>query len=1119
MQQSLVHFLNHGILPFVGRGVQVERIEQFWRQTTDSHGLRSLLLVGEAGVGKSRLVEEIIPRITLAGGAVIHAKLYPDLTTSVAPLFARALGRSSVAQSLLKSAPEETLAGVTGALVRITSLRPTLLVIEDIHLLHGDALREFAGLLDRLSDEPLSLLCAARPVELAARATLERFLVDEIELMGLGSTEIAELYHQVLGQKLGIDLARTLEQKTCGNVLALRSALRGALRLAPGGRKTTGSTAVGRIDQRQLAESLERNVRLLSEGMAAHLNDEEKPAAALVATLGEVFARETAMAVLGDAERAERILSQLLFKGVISTAISTSDPLDEHRSAHLPLAFTHSLLHRHFIEHGAANATMLLRVIAQNLPLYSVIPFQRLVQLGCTPLDGAGQEMRAFDRTLRMGTGLRLGTDWRYEEILAQAAEVILEACLDRWSEEERVLRQIALLKSQASIMQHSVSPLGMRDHYLKIVVLASDERYTSLRIHRLHGLAYVYWSEGFFRFMPDPEPHRMPHWLEKINELLASHPELKQTREYIDCLTAQAKFASERYGPIDSAAVERALNELRETPGLDPELARYAYLMIIPYFLDDYTTPEQMAARARMLAELEEMISPGDGRAIHNLAFSRIRLLASMLRVDELLQVADKEFERARTTSSWQRIVEFGLNRMSARLLIDLDFDTALATGRELITLVPDREVGNTMFEPKIAYHLCGAAILAHDDAAIVATLSNLPYNRSTPGALYSQILALAMGDLHEVVGTKEPLEPIEFVARDLALLVLGEGDIDRDTVLRSAVDSLLTEPVYQVDSLMATSHVLRLLTMLPESDNKGSMGSAVVGAIRHTLAAQLELLASRGLHRIMASVFERFGRFLPKGEQTAWKSRVTDLRRRRGEERERSADQQKIDLTMFGAVTIRQPGGEPERVKGAQLCTLLGLMVADCLQPTPMSQREFLALAIGGDRDPDSARKSLNFAVFRLRELLGTPLAIETGGETPRLARDLVTVDFITASEALERASEALSEGALIRAVPEILESLRTSAGQVAYPALYEEFFEAAREDYETDLRRVALGVARALVREGDTASAEEVLTRAYEAMADDAELAELLQQVLVRQGKRSRAARISLRAVEEV
>ena len=85
MQQTLVHFLNHGLLPFVGRAEQVGRIEQFWRQTAESYGLRSLLLVGEAGVGKSRLVEEVIPRISLAGGAVIHAKLYPDSTTSVAP--------------------------------------------------------------------------------------------------------------------------------------------------------------------------------------------------------------------------------------------------------------------------------------------------------------------------------------------------------------------------------------------------------------------------------------------------------------------------------------------------------------------------------------------------------------------------------------------------------------------------------------------------------------------------------------------------------------------------------------------------------------------------------------------------------------------------------------------------------------------------------------------------------------------------------------------------------------------------------------------------------------------------------------------------------------------------
>jgi len=54
--KNLLDFLNHGILPFVGRDSELERLVRFWSSTIDAGGLRTALLVGEAGIGKSRLV-------------------------------------------------------------------------------------------------------------------------------------------------------------------------------------------------------------------------------------------------------------------------------------------------------------------------------------------------------------------------------------------------------------------------------------------------------------------------------------------------------------------------------------------------------------------------------------------------------------------------------------------------------------------------------------------------------------------------------------------------------------------------------------------------------------------------------------------------------------------------------------------------------------------------------------------------------------------------------------------------------------------------------------------------------------------------------------------------------
>src|SRR4051812_32522268 len=110
MEQSLVDFMNHGILPFVGRQQERDRIMAFWRATVDAHGLRMLLLGGEAGVGKSRLVEETIATVMSEGGAVVHARLYPGAATSVAPLLAHAIWNSGAGRRLLEKMPEPTAA-------------------------------------------------------------------------------------------------------------------------------------------------------------------------------------------------------------------------------------------------------------------------------------------------------------------------------------------------------------------------------------------------------------------------------------------------------------------------------------------------------------------------------------------------------------------------------------------------------------------------------------------------------------------------------------------------------------------------------------------------------------------------------------------------------------------------------------------------------------------------------------------------------------------------------------------------------------------------------------------------------------------------------------------------
>ena len=53
---SLIDFINHGILPFTGREGITARIAEAVGRIAEARGLHAMLMTGEAGAGKTRLI-------------------------------------------------------------------------------------------------------------------------------------------------------------------------------------------------------------------------------------------------------------------------------------------------------------------------------------------------------------------------------------------------------------------------------------------------------------------------------------------------------------------------------------------------------------------------------------------------------------------------------------------------------------------------------------------------------------------------------------------------------------------------------------------------------------------------------------------------------------------------------------------------------------------------------------------------------------------------------------------------------------------------------------------------------------------------------------------------------
>jgi predicted ATPase/class 3 adenylate cyclase len=207
IRQRLQAAAVRGLTPLVGRQQELEALHQALAQAQTGHG-QVVALVGEAGVGKSRLVHECVrsPRTqgwrVLESAAVSYGKATPygpvidmlkrygqiedhdDTRTIRAKMTRQALTLDETLQetlpallALLDALPEDgplllldppqrrqrTLDGLKRLLLRESQVQPLLLVVEDVHWIDTETQALLDRLVDSLPTMRLLLLVNYRP--------------------------------------------------------------------------------------------------------------------------------------------------------------------------------------------------------------------------------------------------------------------------------------------------------------------------------------------------------------------------------------------------------------------------------------------------------------------------------------------------------------------------------------------------------------------------------------------------------------------------------------------------------------------------------------------------------------------------------------------------------------------------------------------------------------------------------------------------------------------------------------------------------------------------------------------------------------------------------------------
>lgn len=222
----------------IGRAGELHRLRQLASATGEVPEV--VILAGEAGIGKTRLVQELLAglgpeTVTLVGQAE------PDSLARPYELLLDALGTASAAEAELAAltdparSPVERLHTGLALVRRLVGQRPAVIVFEDLHWVDSES----AALFERLADQPggrYLLLGTYRPDEVTSRhpvsgllARLERRRpVTHLRLARLDEAETAALVAAVAGQPVSLRTAAALYHRTGGNPFFLEELLRGA---------------------------------------------------------------------------------------------------------------------------------------------------------------------------------------------------------------------------------------------------------------------------------------------------------------------------------------------------------------------------------------------------------------------------------------------------------------------------------------------------------------------------------------------------------------------------------------------------------------------------------------------------------------------------------------------------------------------------------------------------------------------------------------------------------------------------------------------------------------------------------------------------------------------------
>ncbi|MGE3799746.1 MAG: AAA family ATPase [Candidatus Kapaibacterium sp.] len=1097
--------------PFVGREKEVEKILQFYHAAMIQDGLSTLWIQGEAGIGKSRLLSVVAKELREKRVSVLHLRIYPDTASSLIGLIGRTIEMDTQLQPLLRSQIQGDLPSVMQGLRRITRLRAIVLIIEDLHLLIGEAANDFARLIAGLAEEELTVIAAARPQETLAYSILLPYQKDFLDLQGLEQKDTGILIEQ-LGIPAEEEVTERIQNLTFGNPLLIRSIVPFV------SHETRNSTSPL---QQGFFSNIKQGVQLSREAILnnylADLSGEQRRGAELLALLGEVFSGETALTLH---PASATLIPELLAKGVLCRHILPIGIISGKQQQDETFAFTHSLIHETLLGRTEEAMGELLNVLRPNVCLYSMRPLRQLLDIPNRHIspEVASQILDMFDDILYQNANYR--HDWQTRKTLLEIAWQFFRKVSQLLDPEAE--QNYRLLLSLYQITIWDIFPLApeFQTPYNELSQLKVVTRQDALHRITFFGLSasyHLYLSTHYPAYDLEAVLREI---FDELEEIQNQFSDIISTIEYQFMIVHLGSLLPTL--PKDSPELIRGIEEynrfLQVWEELGTETARRWILNTELAFLLVFRSSEELNERRqiadRAIAPITFGTSPRN--LYHQTTPAILRFYSETGKVHEAWKVIRQLVHPMPTGArmSWE------CHLLNTYLKLLYMMGAPLETIEIILTEIVRR------------YNHLGIDFdrkhLSNIHRAITTVVEAIGLARND--LLWSErVVVEVMGTQASQLGRYLPMKAAIRQDRKMLRQLLLEERLPSlyipfvsalDHVDESSWLELAERARQQIDApILWTPDINRLVIFLHLFQliryGEQNLAEFIIEDVRRGITTALSWCADNSAPGLTAHFLDMAGIYLDNKEYSWWLQRIESLQKEISKMVEwnlftPNPHRETLPrLSIIGQITLTLPDEEPRRLQGARIRQVLGMIVANQLLSKPLSLIDFRELATDREADPENAGNNLRVTVSRLRQMIGDKEVLVSDGENPpRLQLDRVRVDLLEAAMLLDRADEALYDHRPAKARQFTEQALQIVGNEPIYPTLYSDFFESARLEFELRMEQSIVRVAEQLREEGDIDETINFLYTVLQTRSTDEYLFEMLEQMLEQVGRKTEA-----------